>query len=165
MGLVRAYEPGDEVYIAACLRRADRQELQALSELDPAEILREGGMTSSPSCTIVGDSGLGAGMFGVVDEGSGSGRIWLVGTDELVTKPLSTQFLRESKTYLGGLERLYKVLHNKIDERNHVHHRWLIWLGFTFIRRLPSYGFEGRPFLEFCKVPNVQQVPHCETPY
>jgi hypothetical protein len=152
MGFVRAYEPGDEVYIAACLRRADLQELSALSDRSPAEILREGGMNSLPSCTIVGNSGLSAGMFGVVDEGAGSGRIWLMGTDELVTKPLLHQFIRQSKSYFYGLELRYKLLHNRIDERNTIHIRWLQWLGFTFIQRIPEHGVQRRPFLEFIKL-------------
>ena len=155
MGFVRAYEPGDETYLSACLRKADRMELEALSERTPAEILREGGMTSCPSCTIVGDSSLTAGMFGVLDEGNGVGRIWLMGTDELVTKPMRSQFIRECPRYLAGMERMYKLLHNEIDERNTLHIRWLQWLGFTFIRRIESHGCEGRPFLEFCKVSNV----------
>ncbi len=152
MGSVRAYEPGDEVYIAACLRRADRQELQALSDRSPAEILREGGVYSLPSCTIVGNSGLGAGMFGVIDEGHGVGRIWMLGTDELVSKPLRSQFIRECRTYLTGMEHMYKLLHNKIDERNTLHIRWLQWLGFTFIQRIPEHGIQRLPFLEFTKL-------------
>ena len=156
MGFVRAYEPGDEVYISTRLRRADRNELQALSDSTPEAILREGGMISLPSCTIVGNSGKPAGMFGVVPEGHGAGRIWLSGTDELTAKPMRTQFIQESKNYLSGLERIYRLLHNEIDERNTIHIRWLQWLGFTFIRRIESYGCEGRPFLEFCKVSNVR---------
>jgi hypothetical protein len=27
----------------------------------------------------------------------------------------------------------------------------LMWMGFTFIRRIPAYGLEHRPFLEFVK--------------
>ena len=156
MGFVREYEPGDEVYISTHLRGADRNELQALSDRPLAAILREGGMISLPSCTIVGNIGQPAGMFGVAPEGNGVGRIWMLGTDELVAKPMRTQFIRESKHYLRGLEQMYKLLHNEIDERNTLHIRWLQWLGFTFIRRIESYGCEGRPFLEFCKVSNVR---------
>jgi hypothetical protein len=152
MGYVRVYEPGDEVYLSYCLRKADRDELEALSDTAPAEILREGGMISRPSCTIVGNSGLTAGMFGVVDEGNGAGRLWLLGTDELVSKPMRLQFLREGRAYLRGLERMYKVLYNKIDERNTTHIKWLRWMGFSFIRRIEHYGCEGRPFLEFIKL-------------
>jgi hypothetical protein len=152
MGSVRIYEPGDETYLAACLRSADRRELEALSDRTPAEILREGGMNSLPSCTIVGNSGLTAGMFGVNDEGNGVGRIWLVGTDELVSKQMRSQFLRECRRYFQGMERMYRLLHNEIDERNTVHIRWLQWLGFTFIRRIPEHGVQRLPFWEFTKL-------------
>ena len=152
MGFVRAYEPGDDVYISTRLRRADRDELQALSDKTPEAILREGGMISLPSCAIVGNSGQPAGMFGVVPEGNGVGRIWLLGTDELVAKPMRMQFIRESKNYLSGLERMYMLLHNEIDERNTIHIRWLQWLGFTFMRRIPEHGIQRLPFWEFTKL-------------
>lgn len=155
MAFVRPYEPGDDLYISTRLRRADLHELQAQSERTPAAILREGGMISLPSCTVVGNSGQPAGMFGVVPEGSGVGRIWMLGTDELVAKPMRTQFIRESKNYLSGLEhhfKIYKLLHNEIDERNTIHIRWLQWLGFTFIRRIPEHGIHRLPFMEFVKL-------------
>jgi hypothetical protein len=91
-------------------------------------------------------------MVGVFDEGNGVGRIWLIGTDELVTKPLRSQFIRECPRYLAGMERMYKLLHNEIDERNTLHIRWLQWLGFTFIRRIPEHGVQRLPFWEFTKL-------------
>lgn len=151
MGYVRAYKPGDEIYIAHCLRQADRQELQALSDRPAVDTLLDGGVNSQPSCTVVGNSGLGAGMFGAINEGAGSGRIWLLGTDELITPPLCRQFLRESKAYVRGMERRYKVLHNHVMEANELHVRWLKWCGFTFIRRV-NRGRSGEPFLDFIKV-------------
>ena len=157
MGYVRAYEPGDEQYIAACLRKADRQELSALSDRDPVEVLREGGMISRLCVTIIGNSGLGAGMCGVVDEGNGVGKIWMLGTAELVSRPMQKQFLRESKLYLRGLERIYRLIHNTIDERNTVHIRWLRFMGFTFIQRIPEHGIRRLPFWEFTKLGSTNQ--------
>lgn len=75
----------------------------------------------------------------------------MFGSDALTVNPLRSQFLRECRRYLAGMEQLYPVLFNLIDERNTVHMRWLRWMGFTFIRRT-TYGHEQRPFLEFIKL-------------
>jgi hypothetical protein len=102
--------------------------------------------------TIIGNNGFVAGMFGVVPQADGSGVVWLLGSDELVAPPLSRQFLRECKQHLAVMERAYTQLWNHIDERNTVHRRWLEWLGFEFYKRIPEYGHERRPFLEFKKL-------------
>lgn len=151
MGFARAYRAGDEFDLAPRLRMADLQEIQASSGLDIEVSLREGAEQSAPSCTIIGNNGFVAGMFGVVPEGE-FGRVWLLGSDELVTKPLSRQFLRECKNFLEVMGRPYLAIGNQIDERNTLHIRWLKWMGFTFINRIPEYGVERRPFLEFIKL-------------
>jgi hypothetical protein len=150
MGFARAYREGDEYDLAPRLRQADLQEIQAASGLDPIQALREGAQKSVPSCTIIGNIGYAAGMFGVVPEGD-FGRIWMFGSDELTKPPLSRQFLRECRDFVNVMERPYLAIGNYIDARNMVHIRWLRWLGFTFIRRVPNYGFEQREFLEFIK--------------
>lgn len=151
MGYVREYQAGDAAGLAPRLRMADLQEIQAASGLPPITALLEGAELSAPSCTVIGNSGFVAGMFGIVPEGT-FGRVWLLGSDELVTPPLSRQFLRECRSYLAVMERPYLAIGNVIDERNRLHVRWLKWLGFTFINRLPEYGVERRPFLEFIKL-------------
>ena len=152
MGFARAYRAGDEFDLAPRLRMADLQEIQAASGSNPIYALQEGAEHSVPSCTIIGNNGFVAGMFGVLPEKDGYGRVWLLGSDELVSKPLSRQFLKECRSYLHVMERNYQLLGNLIDERNTVHVRWLKWLGFSFIKRYPAYGVEGRPFLEFIKL-------------
>lgn len=155
MGFVRCYRPGDEYDLAPRLRKADLQEIEAASAQDPIDALREGAEKSVPSCTIIGNIGFVAGMFGVVPEDH-FGRVWLLGSDELVTKPLSRQFLSECKSFLNGIERMYPAIGNIIDARNTLHIKWLRWLGFTFIRRIPDYGVERREFLEFIKLCAIQ---------
>lgn len=146
MGFVRAYRPGDELELAPRLRTADLREIELFSPgRDPVDVLQEGAEYSVPSCTIVGNRGHLAGMFGVVPGDSGFGKIWLLGTDELVSHPLKQQFINEVPAYLSNLERLYTALGNVIDTRNTVHIKWLRRLGFTFIRREATY-------LEFIKL-------------
>jgi hypothetical protein len=90
-------------------------------------------------------------MFGVVPQRDGTGVVWMLGSDEIAKPPLSRQFIRECRAFVRVLECGYTELHNVIDERNSLHRRWLEWLGFEFTNRIPEYGHERRPFLEFKK--------------
>jgi hypothetical protein len=150
MGFVRSYRDGDEYDLAPRLRAADLREIEAASGRDPLDVLREGAELSVPSCTIIGNIGFVAGMFGATPDG----RVWLLGSDELVTYPLNRQFLKECRVWCDKMLNLYPLLHNVIDERNDVHIRWLKWMGFTFINRKP-YGPQGLPFLEFVRIKDV----------
>lgn len=151
MGYVRAYTPGDAQELAPLLRAADLRELRASTDRPVVEVLEEGAELSVPSCTILDDSGTVAGMFGVVPYYD-FGKVWLLGSDALVRPPLSRQFMKECKTWLAAMETKYPALGNVIDARNTVHVKWLRWMGFTFIRTIPDYGVEKRPFLEFIKL-------------
>jgi len=156
MGFARAYREGDEYDLAPRLRAADLAELRAAcGDRDPIEILREGAERSVPSVTIIGNNGFVAGMFGVVPSLTDqTGVVWLLGSDELTKPPLSRQFIRECRSYLKLLEGRHRLLWNRMDERNVVHKRWLTWLGFEFYNRIPEYGPERLPFLEFKKCVN-----------
>ena len=151
MGHVREFQAGDAAALAPHLRMADLQEIQAASGQPPITALLVGAEQSAPSCTVIGNSGKVAGMFGVVPEGD-FGRVWMLGSDELVAPPLSRQFIRECRQFLAFMERPYLAIGNVIDARNVVHIRWLKWMGFTFINCIPEYGIERRPFLEFIKL-------------
>lgn len=131
MGFVRAYRAFDEIDLAPRLRMADLREIAASSGRDPVDVLREGAEHSAPSCSIIGNNGFVAGMFGIVNEGD-FGRVWLLGSDELCAPPLSRQFIRECRGFLTIMERPYKKTGNFIDQRNTVHIRWLTWLGYEF---------------------------------
>jgi hypothetical protein len=156
MGFVRAYRSGDESDLVPRLRRADLQEIQAGSGQDPLSVLAAGAAQSALACTVIGNYGYVAAMFGIVDEGE-FGRVWLVGSDELVTKPLVRQFLRECPKFLDVMCRPYKTVGNVILASNYVHIRWLAYMGFTFHRRLENYGLRGEAFIEFRK--DVQALP------
>lgn len=151
MGSVVLYELGDETQLVPKLRAEDFAELTATSTRPPVELLRLGAEQSAPSCSILNAQGEVVGMFGVVPVAPGCGRVWLLGSDELIKNPLRRQFIRESHKYLDGLFKQYPLLFNVIDEQNTIHIRWLKWLNFTFIRRIPAYGLEQRPYLEFVR--------------
>lgn len=154
-GYARPSIAADIAAVADNLRQADKNEVQAALDLHPSHTLACCYFTSKPCMTMVGRSGNQVGMWGVVPDGKypEAGRIWLLGTDELVDDRLNRiRFLKEAKYYLQVMSQQYKVLFNFMDARNVVHRRWLQWLGFTFIAEHPKYGAEGRLFLEFCKV-------------
>ena len=87
-------------------------------------------------------------MFGVMGEGS-FGRIWLLGSDELVSGRTGFQFLRQSRWYLRDIAAPYKTIGNFIDARNDKHIQWLLRLGFDIVTKIERFGAEQRPFLEF----------------
>lgn len=153
MGGVREYRTGDELDLSPFLREADLLDLRCCSEEPVEELLRQSAMLSAPSCTIYGDhEDCVEGMFGIVDEGRGFGRVWLLGSQTLVRKPLSRQFLRECPDYLAVLERPFKCIGNRIDARNTVHIRWLCYMNFVFLRKLEGVGLHGEDMLEFIRV-------------
>lgn len=149
MGFARAYRAGDEVVLAARLRSADLEEIRAGSTASPLDVLRRSAELSEPSCSIIGNSGHVAGMFGIVEEGS-FGRVWLLGSEELVTRPLVKQFLKECPQYLSVMARPYERIGNIVLAANVVHVRWLKFMGFTFTGNTQR-GYRGDEFLEFEK--------------
>lgn len=111
-----------------------------------------------PCMTLVSYTNAPMGMWGVIPDGKfpQAGRIWMLGTDELVQDSRNrVRFLKECKRELERMLTQYDVLWNYMDARNVVHKNWLEWMGFTFIAERPNYGTEGRLFLEFCKVSHV----------
>lgn len=147
-GYVRAYTPRDLLPLTRTLRRADLAEIAAHSGLSPHAAILRGVCASEVVCTIVGLKGEPVGVFGV----GAAGCLWMLGSDALAQGRLGRQFLRECRSYVDILQRGYPLLFNVIDARNTVHIRWLRWMGCTFIRRIPAYGAEQRPFLEFVRI-------------
>jgi len=155
VGYVREYRDGDAESIGPRLREADRQECLAASGLSGTDALLQSVAVSEILCTIVGDDGCPAGLFGASPIDDLAAAVWLLGTDALVRPPLGRQFLRESRGYLDRLHAYRPLLCNCVDERNTLHIRWLTWAGCTFINRHPHYGVEQRPFLEFVRLKHV----------
>lgn len=141
----------DIEHIANNMRPEDVEECQA-SGFDPLTALRTSVSHSSVCYTARGIDGspialLGAG-HGVYN---GWGTIWLLGTNGIEKNTVT--FLRHSKEYLSYIydETGFDVLYNYTYSKNTLHHRWLKWLGFNFIRKviLPSTGSE---FIEFARL-------------
>lgn len=152
MGTVRAYQQGDAEQLAPRLRQADVREVFAASGHRPYEALADAALRSDILCTIEGDSGQVAGMFGVSAVTDVSAVVWLLGSDDLVSGRLKKQFLKECRQWCDRFHSFRPLLFNCVDERNEAAIRWLKWMDFTFIKRHEAFGYEHMPFLEFVRL-------------
>lgn len=152
VGYTRPSTPQDIPTVAKAMRQADVAEVLAAEGLKPEESLLFCFMAGKPCMTICNAAGEPIAMWGVTPESKTIGRVWMLGTDQLVEdRRVRLRFLREVKDHLEQLLQVYAVLWNCVDARNAVHVRWIQWMGFTFVAKHSNYGAEGRLFLEFCK--------------
>jgi hypothetical protein len=147
---VRPANMEDMVALAPYLRKEDRQEIQAAVGLEPLEALTIALEVSEKTMVALWD-GVPFCAFGVrqVPTTPGAGAVWLLGTGKI--KALSRTFLRNSRGYFDDLCEGYTIVGNYVDKRNKVHHRWIEWLGLSFVGEVPKYGHEKRRFLAFAK--------------
>ena len=142
MAHVRESVKTDQTDLAPRLREADQVELDAHNVT--AELALGMGFTFSKPCLTIEHEGKPIGMFGVtpVDGVDEVGQVWLLGSDEI--NDIRVQFLRESKRWLTEISKDYEMLCNVVHEGNTLHHRWLKFLGFSFLNH-------HRPFIEFAR--------------
>ena len=139
--------------LASRLREADKQEIKATSDLDAITGLSRS-VECSPVCYSIMEGDLPIAIYGSSPDSDKSALVWLLASDDL--KRHSKQFLRESKNYISMLhaESDADLLWNLTDKRNTVHHKWLKWCGFSFIREV-TWGAYDLPFYEFGRYENV----------
>ena len=143
----------DVAFVADEMRPEDVAEVRAQSGHSPREALLFCFFMSKPCMTMVGREENVIGMWGVVPQGPTAGRVWMLGCQSMLDDHGDRRtFLKESKAQLAKLHEQYPVLFNVVDARNEVHVRWLRYMGFTFIRKHPNWGPEGRLFYEFVRI-------------
>lgn len=145
--------PEDVRPIALNLRQADRDEIQAGSGRSPLQVVGDSVGCSTEVYTIFETKTmLPCAIFGIAPSHYAplATQIWCLGTDKLSF--VGVGFLKASVFYINKFQKQYPVLTNVVDCRNTVHIRYLEWLKFKFIRILPTYGVEQRPFVEFCRI-------------
>jgi len=138
--------------IALNLRVADRLEIQAGSGMRPLQALHAAVDMSIEAYTVFETKTMRPCCLGGIAPTASpiAAQIWCVGTDDISV--LSVGFLKSSVAYVNALQEKYPILMNAVDCRNTVHIRYLEWLKFKFIRIIPTYGVERRPFVEFCRI-------------
>ena len=129
------------------MRRADREEVEALSGRDPRAVLVESVEHSTYAWAGLADDKLVC-LFGVAPASlvGVTGIPWLLGSDAICT--YSRPFLRRNKLFVTEMLKEYPILRNVVDARNTVSIRWLRWLGFTMGEPAPM-GARGLPFIPF----------------
>jgi len=151
---VRRARAHDCVLMAETLRPADKAEVYAAAGIQPFDALFQGLQNSDLPVVGADENDIPVAMGGVCStEEPLAGLVWMLATTDIEKHKIS--FLRQSRDLVMGWHDRYPVLFNAVDERNELHIKWLRWLGFTFIRRIPEHGFEKRPFLEFVRLNNV----------
>lgn len=129
------------------LRRADRDEIEALTGRNPRAVLVESVEASAKAWAGLADGTLVC-LFGVVPKSlvGITGIPWLLGSDDVCA--YSRQFLRRNRAYVDVMLADFPYLINVVDARNAVSIRWLKWLGFRFGQPVPM-GVRGLPFIPF----------------
>lgn len=145
--IVRGLRDGDIETIAAGLRQADRDEIEATTgETDARPALQLGVDTSTLLWTIEVD-GVAAGLFGTAPVSERTAVPWMLGTDALdrIPKPL----VRMGRAYVHRMTEKYDTLLNYVDARNLKSIYWLARIGFKVSRDTVPWGVSGLPFHQF----------------
>jgi hypothetical protein len=141
-------------YVAANMRKEDVLEVSAFNHT-PEDALYLGLEHSAASYTLVNPKGEPIAVLGVTPQYNidlpkeDTGMIWLLGTPGI--EKYGYRFLRYSKEALQELydKTDFELFFNYTHTDNFVHHKWLKWLGFKFIRRV-NIGNSG--FIEFARL-------------
>lgn len=138
--------------LAPNLREPDKAEAKALLGLSPAEGLQISLSASLPGTAYVATlRGCVVCAWGLGEAISlGVGHPWLMASSAL--SEITVPFLRRSRRVVSGWLDICPILTNVVDDRNHLHRKWLHWLGFQSVRKLPAYGADQIPFTQFIKV-------------
>ena len=141
----------DVDFLASRLRGEDVEEVVAANN-NPFDALSHGLAVSNPCYTLIDRTETPVAMTGVT-KGSytNSGIIWLLGTKGIEENSMT--FLRHSKSCLDELYQStgYDLFYNYTYVKNELHHKWLRWLGFTFLRTI-TMPSTGKEFIEFVKL-------------
>lgn len=135
---------------ASRLRFEDRRELLATG-FHPMIALPLSVRLSENPVKFVNHDGDIAGFAGVVDEGDGIGRVWMLCTEAVDQMPM--KLVKGAKYWLASQP--YTMLHNIADPRNKMHMKLLHLLGFKRLSYVPV-GPKQRTFVEFAKLCALQ---------
>lgn len=137
--LVRKAWPEDIHFLAATMREEDVNECYASGHFPKDALFL--GFHNGITYTLMEPNGPIAGMLGVTKSHpeAKDGLVWMLATPAIEQYPMT--FLRRCKPVL---DRLYdesgcELLWNHTHKPNTVHHKWLKWLGFSFLREVGDF--------------------------
>jgi hypothetical protein len=153
MDLARPATWDDVAYVYKNMRQEDQDECWA-GGLNPDLALSMSHEGSIVSYALISpDTKKPAALLGISPSNLGPrfGIIWMLGTDDI--KKHRFTFLRNCKPFLGQLYEATEkeCFYNYTYSKNSLHHDWLKWLGFSFLRevQLPP---TNEPFYEFVRL-------------
>lgn len=150
---IRRATVADAVDLAPRLREADKNEFRAFLGLEPEVVLPFDIQSGTgETWALIGDHEEVIGLFGVqpVDQHPTFGIVWAVSSPDIFK--YRRELIRRTPEMLDMLHRRFPLIGNHIDARNTVHIGWLKRYGFSFLRTIPEFGVERRPFHEFARL-------------
>ena len=146
--MIRKANASDIMKLAENMREADKQEVEALTGLDPLAALSLGLFHSDVCWAGYGDDGEIVGIWGITPVVPNAvGSVWLLSTDAI--KGYGRELIRDGSKWLDEQNALYPVLTNVVTESNDVHIRLIKHLGFEFKEPIDNYGAAGVRVLPF----------------
>lgn len=139
----------DIEFVAENMRPLDVEEAGAFG-LPPLQALLLGYHHSDVCKALIAPDGTVCAILGISpsEQYRNWGAIWLLGTSKIEEVPKT--FVRHSKEVLKEVvnETSYEAFYNYTYAPNTVHHKWLKWCGFTFLRKVELPPF-NKEFYEF----------------
>ncbi len=152
---MKVYRPTnwDDVYfVSDNMREEDQDECRA-GGLTPFDALSLSFDQSDASFTLISPDGIPAAILGVSPGhyGDHMGCVWMLGTDDI--RKHKVHFLKHCR---DGLQDLFDTtgkegFYNYSYADNALHHSWLRWLGFVFLRPVNLPPYDNR-FYEFVRL-------------
>ena len=142
----------DALELAPKIRKGDREEIQASSNVSPLKALViPFTQDRAKIYSVIGTESEGViGMFGVAScEDPEYGVAWML-SSELLFKH-TKQFIKECPQWIEEMGKGYKYLYNFVDKRNWKSLKWLQYLGFEPSTEIKDYGYGKIPFLLMMK--------------
>lgn len=148
-GFIRRATPDDAIEVSKRLRMEDAMEIKANTGLAHRVALY---LHACHGRSLV--SGLLEDMvpeiiWGIdpIEGQDDTAIIWMVSTPRIYEH--AQIFVPATKLLWDTAHETFPFLVNFIDCRNTRHVNWVRWLGAKMVRRIESFGAEGRPFYEF----------------
>jgi hypothetical protein len=129
-------------FIASNVDFKSKQALEICGITDHKQALIAASTSASASFTVVLD-GKPIAIFGVSAVSNSTGSAWLVAIGDLPVLP--ARMIATARKFVRGFSEIFEVLRTIVWEENESHRRWVQWLGFKEVGKLP-YGRNGELF-------------------
>jgi len=149
---VRKAELIDAIELAPRLRKIDREEIKAASNISCLEALVTPFTfeTAKTYSVVKTETDEVLGMFGSAPANDPEyGVAWLLSCEDLYRH--TKEFVKQSPHWINEMGQGYTYLYNFVDKRNWKSLKWLQYLGFEPKEQIDNYGFGNTPFLLMIK--------------